>query len=103
MPEKEFNPEGNTFKVTFALPAEVQAESACLCGDFNEWDQSTHPLEKQADGSFRLTLDLAAGRHYHYRFFLNGERWENDWQADAYIPNEFGSEDSVLNLEVTGS
>jgi hypothetical protein len=26
---------------------------------------------------------------------VDGERWENDWAADAYAPNAFGTEDSV--------
>jgi 1,4-alpha-glucan branching enzyme len=99
MPEKIFDPKSNTYKVTFNLPAEVNAESASLCGDFNEWDKTAHPMEKQKNGSFSLTLNLDAGRHYHFRYFLDGERWENDWDAEAYVPNHFGSEDSVLNLE----
>jgi hypothetical protein len=27
---------------------------------------------------------------------LDGERWENDWAADGYAPNNFGTEDSVV-------
>jgi 1,4-alpha-glucan branching enzyme len=100
MPDKVFDPSRQSYKVTFTLPPEVNAKTACLCGDFNEWDKTAHPMKKQKGGGFKLTLKLEAGRHYHYRYFLDGERWENDWGADAYVPNEFGSEDSVLNLEV---
>lgn len=99
MPQKTYNPDSKAYDVTFSLPAEVNAETACLCGDFNTWDKTAHPMKKQKDGSFTLTLKLDAGRHYHFRYFLDGERWENDWEADAYVPNEFGSDDSVLNLE----
>lgn len=101
MPKKIFDPKSNTYKVTFSLPAEVNAQTACLCGDFNEWDKESHPMKRKKDGSFSLTLQLEAGRHYHFRYFLDGERWENDWEADAYVPNPFGGEDSVLNLEAT--
>lgn len=99
MPKKVFNPSNNTYKVTFTLPAEAGAETACLCGEFNEWDKAALPMKKQKDGSFKVTVALEPGRHYHFRYFLDGERWENDWEADAYVPNAFGSEDSVLNLE----
>jgi len=27
-----------------------------------------------------------------------GKRWENDWAADDYIPNDHGSHDSVVDL-----
>lgn len=99
MPQKKYDSAKNVYRVTFTLPAEANAQSACLCGDFNEWDKTSHPMKKKKDGSFSLTLELEAGRHYHFRYFLDGERWENDWEADAYAPNPFGSEDSVLNLE----
>jgi 1,4-alpha-glucan branching enzyme len=99
MPKKMFKPSQNKYRVTFTLPAEAKAGTACLCGDFNAWDKTSHPMEKQEDGSFKLILDLEAGRHYQFRYLLDGDHWENDWAADAYVPNAFGSEDSVLILE----
>jgi len=100
MPRKIFDPTSNTYEVTFTLPAEVHAETACLCADFNTWDKTAHPMNKLDDGSFQLVIKLNAGLRYHFRYFLDNERWENDWEADAYVPNEFGSEDSVLDLDV---
>jgi hypothetical protein len=29
---------------------------------------------------------------------IEGERWENDWEADAYTPNEYGKDDSVVEV-----
>ncbi|MCI0551189.1 MAG: isoamylase early set domain-containing protein [Anaerolineae bacterium] len=101
MPKKVFDPASNTYEVTFTLPAEVHAETACLCADFNTWDKTAHPMKKMEDGSFQLVIRLNAGLRYHFRYFLDNERWANDWEADAYVPNEFGSGDSVLNLEIT--
>lgn len=99
MPQKKYDSAKNIYRVTFVLPADVNAQTACLCGDFNDWDKESHPMKKKKDGSFTLALNLEAGRHYHFRYFLDGERWENDWEADAYVPNLFGGEDSVINLE----
>lgn len=99
MPKKIFDPAGHTVKVTFTLPAAAQAETACLCGDFNAWDQTSHPMKKQRGGSFKLAVKLEAGRRYQYRYFLDGGRWENDWDADGYAPNPFNGENSVLDLE----
>ena len=38
----------------------------------------------------------AAETNTRYRYLLDGSRWENDWSADEYVPNGYGSDDSVL-------
>jgi 1,4-alpha-glucan branching enzyme len=95
MPVKKQGKNG-AVRVTFSLPKAVSAESASVCGEFNEW--STTPLRKYKDGHFAVTLDLPIGRNYRYRYLLDGARWENDWEADFYTPNEFGGEDSVVQV-----
>jgi 1,4-alpha-glucan branching enzyme len=87
---------GKTCRVTFTLPPEVEAQEVQLCGEFNDWDQTSHPLKRRADGRFSTTLTLETGRDYRFRYLLDGERWENDWDADAYVTNQYGSEDSVV-------
>ena len=99
MLKKEYTKTGRSCRVTFNLPAEVNAQTACLCGEFNDWDQSSHPMKRAKDGSFSLTISIKPGRQYRYRYLLDGERWENDWAADSYAPNALGSEDSVVNIE----
>jgi 1,4-alpha-glucan branching enzyme len=99
MLKKEYTKTGRSCRVTFNLPAEVNARRACLCGEFNEWDQSSHPMKRGKDGSFSLTISLKPGRQYRYRFLLDAERWENDWAAEGYAPNALGSEDSVVTIE----
>jgi len=85
---------GGKTSVTFELPPEVVAESVTLFGEFNDWSEGT-ALKKRKDGCFAVTLRLAPGR-YRYRYQLDGDRWENDWAADDYEPNDHGSDDSVL-------
>ena len=29
---------------------------------------------------------------------LDGDRWDNDWAADAYVRNDFAGDDSVVDL-----
>jgi 1,4-alpha-glucan branching enzyme len=84
--------------VTFSLPAEVEAETVALCGDFNDWAPDTIQLKRDADGRWVTDVCLEVGRMYRYRFLLDGERWENDWTALAYEPNEDGGDDSVVIL-----
>jgi hypothetical protein len=88
-----------TVDVTFTLPAEVVATTVALCGDFNGWSTEDTWLERGEDGIWRVTIALEPGRSYRYRYLLDGERWENDWRADRYVQNPYGSTDSVVVVE----
>lgn len=86
-------------KVTFRLPAEAAPEAAevALVGDFNDWDPAAHPMTRLKSGEYKLTLDLEPGREYGYRFLIDGQVWENDWDADKYVPSGFAdTENSVV-------
>jgi hypothetical protein len=82
--------------VTFTLPAEVQAGTVALCGEFNDWSAGDTALERGSDGSWQATIALEPGRSYRYRYLLDGQRWENDERADRQVPNALGSIDSVV-------
>src|SRR3954451_2692048 len=85
-------------QVTFEVDAAVQADQANLCGEFNDWSQLSDEMERKADGGFTLTKNLPGGRAYRFRYLLDGDRWENDWAADDYVPNEYGGDDSLVDL-----
>jgi len=87
-----------TASVTFTLDPCVGAQTAAVCGDWNDWSAGTDVMRRDAAGGFSLTVDLQAGRIYRFRYLLDGERWDNDWAADAYVPNSFGGDDSVVDL-----
>ena len=89
----------NTVDITFSLPSDVDAEKVALCGEFNDWALDEITLDRDAGGPWQVTLSLEPGRSYRYRYLLDGQRWENAWQADAYLPNPYGSDDSVINVE----
>ena len=84
--------------VTFILDRRVGAQTAAVCGEWNDWSADAGLMRRDAEGGFRLTVDLEAGRTYRFRYLLDGERWDNDWAADAYVPNSFGEDDSVVDL-----
>src|SRR4051794_13751150 len=84
--------------ITFVLPAAVGASTVAVVGEFNEWDATANSMDRHDDGSFSTVVHVAVGRTYAYRYLVDGERWENDWNADAYSPNAFGGDDSVLDL-----
>jgi 1,4-alpha-glucan branching enzyme len=98
MLSKNYTKSGKLCRVTFRLPAEVEAESAMLCGDFNDWDPQAQPMKRLKDGSFSATVSLPTGRVYRFRYLLDGSRWENAWEADEYQPNEHGTDDSIIRV-----
>ena len=85
-------------RVTFSMPPVDGCDSLSLVGDFNDWNETATPMERQLDGSWTVKLDLAANRHYHYRYLANRSEWHNDWAADEYAVNPFGSDNSVVVL-----
>ena len=84
-------------EVTFRLAADCGAQRACVVGEFNDWSTDSHPMRREGD-EFVLRLRLDAGATYRFRYLVDGTRWQNDWAAHAYVPNEFGGDDSVVDL-----
>jgi 1,4-alpha-glucan branching enzyme len=85
----------NVVKVTFALSADVARESVRVVGEFNAWEGMR--LERQQDGEWRATVALSAGRDYEFRYLIDNEQWLNDPNADGYVRNPFGQENSVVS------
>lgn len=88
-------------KVTFKL-SKAQANSAGsarLVGDFNEWNEKVPPMKKLKNGDFTTTVNLAKDAQYQFRYLLDDNVWENDWEADAYIPSAVSiSDNSVVQV-----
>ncbi len=85
-------------KVKFTLNKQIgkSRKTVFLVGEFNGWDNRATPMEKMKDGSFTATLTLQKGKKYQYRYLLDGAIWENDWEANEYVPTEYGSDNSVV-------
>ena len=84
--------------MTFKLPKDAapDANMVTIVGDFNNWSMTETPMKKMKNGDFKATLDLSCDREYRFRYLIDANRWENDWCADKYIPNEFGGDNSVV-------
>ena len=86
-------------RVTFELPSALWADRVNLVGSFNDWDTTTTPMTRQGvDGTWRVTVELEAGRSYGFRYLVDGKEWRHDWHADDYQENVYGSHDSVVDL-----
>jgi 1,4-alpha-glucan branching enzyme len=84
-------------EVTFRIPNGGGAERAFVVGDFNGWSPIADEMEREDEG-FVARLHLRPGSAYQFRYLLDGQRWENDFDADTYAPNGFGGDDSVIDL-----
>jgi 1,4-alpha-glucan branching enzyme len=98
MPTKQYTKTGKSCRVTFRLPAAVKSKKIHLCGDFNEWNPKAHPMKKKLDGSHYAIVYLDTGSSYQYKFKLANGKWENDWEAEAYVKNAYGEDDSVITV-----
>jgi len=87
-----------TVIVTFDLPAAVEANEISLCGDFNNWSTTANLLKRAKSGVWKVSVPLQTGHSYRYRLLLDGTHWENDWSADGYVQNSYGTHDSVVNV-----
>ncbi|MBI5666004.1 MAG: isoamylase early set domain-containing protein [Nitrospirae bacterium] len=85
-------------KVTFRLPKDAapDANTVSVVGEFNDWNMSEHRMKKLKNGDFTATVELPCNREFRFRYLIDSCRWENDWFADKYVPNEHGSDDSVV-------
>ena len=98
MLKKQYSKDKKKCTVLFVLPDKVGAKKVTLQGDFTKWEKSPVKMRRYKDGNFKVSITLKAGKSYRFRYQLDGERWENDWAADAYAPNEFGEEDSIVEV-----
>ena len=97
--KKSFSKDKKTCTVTFVVSKEAAqgAKTINLAGDFNSWSSTDTPLTLGNDGSFSVSLDLAADREYQFRYLIDGHKWEDDWNADKYIPAPYSNaENSVV-------
>lgn len=72
------------------------AESVLLVGEFTDWETGAITLKKNKSGKWKTSVSLAEGNH-QYRFLVDGE-WCDDPSATGHVPNPFGSQNCVRNV-----
>ena len=96
MLKKRFIKSRNSVQVTFYTAEAISADSICLVGDFNDWDETATPMTPLKDGRFKVMLELEPECAYEFRYLVNSDEWHNDWEAERYVPNLHGSENCVV-------
>jgi 1,4-alpha-glucan branching enzyme len=90
--------EGSGRRIEIELTCEApQAESVFVVGNFNRWRAGDLRLRRDETGIWKVQLWLLPGR-YEYRFIVDGE-WQDDTHAPIRVPNEFGSNNCVLEVQ----
>lgn len=79
---------------TFSNADFQEASTVHLVGDFNEWDEKTHPMKKLKNGSFKVALNLDTGSSYRFRYLVDENSWTNDGEADSYEPTGISYEEN---------
>jgi chromosome partitioning protein len=85
------------FKKKFSYYA-PDALSVKIGGDFNNWIPTDEFLMKRdGKGMWTKNISLKPGV-YQYKFFVDGE-WVEDHNNSKYIPNVYGGNNSVLEID----
>lgn len=100
MIKKQFLKSKPVCKATFTLPAEAapEARTVEIVGDFNNWDAGQAITMKKQKDVFKAVVELETGKEYQFRYLIDGQAWENDWEADAYVSTPFGVDNSVVSV-----
>lgn len=81
----------------FVLDGFPDAKEVYVTGSFADWDPKSFPMQRDANGEWRATVRLPAGKHI-YKFVVDGT-----WMADpAAIETEddgYGGTNSVLRID----
>jgi 1,4-alpha-glucan branching enzyme len=82
-------------KVQFVFDAK-RASSVAVVGDFNGWDGSATPLERDSNsGVWSALVDVRPGRHL-YAFLVDGKTLTLDPNAPRAKDSDYGTEQSVV-------
>ena len=100
MLKKDYSKTKPVCKVTFTLPLEAAqgGKEVRILGDFNEWSWEKGYRMKSGKNEFTTEVELNAGSEYQFRYLIDNHIWENDWNADNYLPTPFGVYNSVVSL-----
>ena len=83
-------------KTIFSFMA-PEAQTVQLAGDFTDWELAPVSLKKLKGGLWKTTVTLEPGSH-QYRFLVDGQ-WRDDPTCDARVPNPFGAENCVRQID----
>jgi 1,4-alpha-glucan branching enzyme len=92
---KRFFKTKDEVEVTFEVDR-PDLQSVDLCADAFDWEPMALKRADRGKGPFRLRVRLPKDDAVQFRYIFDQVLWENDEAADAYWPNDRGSDNSVV-------
>lgn len=84
-------------KVTFSFAGQP-GHQVSVAGSFNDWDPGKHPMTYSPDSEiYSCQIEIIPGT-YEYKLVIDGE-WVTDRENTNFSANDFGTLNSVLNLD----
>jgi 1,4-alpha-glucan branching enzyme len=93
--KKQFLKSKPICKVTFEV-LNPEAEQIVLLGEFNEWNQTSHPMNKMKNGKHKIAIDLETERNYAFKYLVDGNTWMLEEDADEQVESGMGAEQNSL-------
>jgi len=76
------------------------AGSVSLVGSFNNWNATADPMEKTADGRWKIILALQEGSHT-YKYVVDSN-WLFDDENSNIVDDGYGGSNSILEVSTSG-
>jgi len=95
MLKKKFFKTKDECEVTFEYDS-GEAEKVALVSEVNDW-QPVDMTKRRKDGIFYAKVRLPKDSQYQYRYLVNNQTWVSDQNADGFVPNEFGEQNSIVS------
>ncbi|MFO7536968.1 MAG: isoamylase early set domain-containing protein [Chloroflexota bacterium] len=95
MIRKRFFKTKDEVEVTFEYTETEGVNSVALVSEHNNWQPvEMTPLKR---GGFQTKERFPKNGRFQFRYLVNGEMWVNDEDADGYVGNEHGSQNSIVD------
>jgi 1,4-alpha-glucan branching enzyme len=96
MINKKFFKTKDEVEVTFEVEVPAEYSNVAIVADFLNWNPE--PMKRAAKTSiYKFKTRLPKNGEFQFRYLLDGCAWFNDPQADQYIPNSFGDDNSLIS------
>ena len=73
-----------------------EAKLVVLSGTFNQWSESSDPMNRDYTGTWKKTKMLLKGK-YEYKLIVDG-KWTLDPECDNIVLNEHGTYNNVIKV-----
>ena len=87
------------YKVSFEVPTDRigKGRDVRVLGTFNGWSWDKGLAMTNGGGTYKADIELAPG-DYQFRYLVDNQEWQNDWEAQGYTASGYNSDNCLLEL-----